>query len=115
MKRKIQANRIAIHTVLISGALVMLYPILWLISSSFKPNSDIFTSTGLIPNQITLENYTSGWVGAGTPFGVFLLNSFIICALAVVGNVAACSMAAYVFARLKFWGSPALFAIMRTR
>ncbi|AJY48217.1 sugar ABC transporter permease [Martelella endophytica] len=97
---------------LVAVALVMGYPLLWLISSSFKPESLIFTEPGLIPDQFTLSNYIEGWNKLGLPFGAFLLNSVIICLLAIVGNLFSCSLAAYAFARLKFPFSKFAFALM---
>ena len=91
----------------------MLYPIIWMIISSFKPNNMIFSDPGLIPKAVTIENYISGWKGyAGVTFGTFFVNSLLMCLGAVVGNVIACTMAAYAFARLKFFGRGVWFAIM---
>ena len=69
-------------------ALVMIYPLLWMISSSLKPESLIFRELGLIPSQITLENYIQGWKGfSGISFTTFFTNSFIIVAFAILGNL----------------------------
>ena len=101
------------HLFVIALGLLMIYPIVWMIISSFKPNNLIFSDPGLIPSAVTLENYFSGWKGyAGTTFGRFFLNSFLMCAAAVIGNLIACTMAAYAFARLKFFGRGFWFAIM---
>lgn len=91
----------------------MLYPVLWLISSSFKPNQLIFSEPGLWPKQWTVDNYIKGWAGfQGTSFGRFFLNSAFISVLCVLGNVITCSLAAYAFARLKFKLSRLWFALM---
>lgn len=91
----------------------MIYPVLWMIISSFKPNNMIFSDPGLIPKALTIENYISGWKGyAGQTFGKFFSNSLIICFGAVVGNLISCTMAAYAFGRLKFSGKNVWFAIM---
>mgnify|MGYP002713100745 CR=1 FL=1 len=101
------------HLFIIGLGLLMLYPIIWMISSSFKPNNMIFTDIGIIPKTVTIENYVTGWKGyAGTTFTTFFLNSLMICVIAVVGNVISCSMAAYAFSRLKFAGQGFFFAIM---
>ncbi|MBM7789533.1 carbohydrate ABC transporter permease [Tenggerimyces flavus] len=100
------------HVLLIAGALVMLYPLLWMVSGAFKPADEIFASAGLLPESFTLSNFIDGWTGLGIGFGRFFLNSFTISALAVVGNVLSCSMAAYAFARLSFRFKRAWFAIM---
>ncbi|MBP1846474.1 multiple sugar transport system permease protein [Rhizobium petrolearium] len=93
-------------------ALLMSYPLLWLVSSSFKPESIIFSDAGFDLNHFTLQNYIEGWNKLGMPFGVFMLNSAFICLLAIVGNLFSCSLAAYAFARLQFPFSRTAFAIM---
>lgn len=101
-----------IHVCLIIGALIMIYPLLWLASSSLKPSNLIFSDLSLWPSRIRLQNYVDGWRGAALPFSTFFLNSFIIAGLAVVGNVFACSMVAYAFARLNFMFKKTLFGLM---
>jgi len=101
------------HLFIIALGLVMIYPILWMIVSSFKPNTMIFSDPGLIPKAVTLENYVSGWQGyAGTSFGRFFANSLFMCVVAIVGNLVSCTLAAYAFARLKFAGKGFWFAVM---
>ncbi|HSB00381.1 MAG TPA: carbohydrate ABC transporter permease [Anaerolineales bacterium] len=101
------------HLFIIALGLFMIYPILWMIVSSFKPNNMIFSDPGLLPKAVTLENYISGWKGyAGTSFGRFFANSLLMCIGAVIGNLVACTMAAYAFGRLKFAGRDFWFAVM---
>ena len=101
------------HVFIIALGLLMIYPIAWMIVSSFKPNNMIFSDTSLIPKAVTVENYITGWKGyAGTTFGRFFANSLMMCAIAIVGNLISCTMAAYAFARLKFVGRRFWFAIM---
>jgi multiple sugar transport system permease protein len=104
------------HTVtyiLVSAlALIMLYPLIWMISASFKPEDLIFANAGLSSPQWTLQNYIDGWNALDYPFTQFFVNSLIICLGAVVGNVISCSMAAYAFARLRIKFKPFWFALM---
>ncbi len=103
------------HLFIVAVGLGMIYPVLWMIVSSFKPNSMIFSDPGLIPKAVTLENYITGWKGyAGVSFERFFANSLLMCAGAIVGNLVSCSMAAYAFARLKFTGRNFWFAVMMT-
>jgi multiple sugar transport system permease protein len=111
-KLNIRRRSIIVHGFLILGALVMIYPLLWLASSSLKPANLIFSDLSLWPSKIRLQNYVDGWRGAALPFSSFFLNSFIVSGLAVVGNVIACSMVAYAFARLNFVLKRTLFALM---
>ncbi len=101
------------HLFIIVLGLAMLYPVLWMITSSLKPNNMIFSDTSLIPKAVTLENYVSGWKGyAGISFSKFFANSLGLCLAAIVANLASCSMAAYAFGRLKFAGKNLWFSIM---
>jgi multiple sugar transport system permease protein len=101
------------HLFIIALGVLMIYPVAWMIISSFKPNNLIFSDPGLIPKALTIENYITGWKGyAGTSFGRFFVNSLLMCAGAVLGNLIACTMAAYAFARLEFAGRKFWFAIM---
>ncbi|OMF37121.1 sugar ABC transporter permease [Paenibacillus sp. FSL H8-0548] len=101
------------HTLIIVFGIAMLYPVLWLISSSFKPNELIFTESGLWSSSFTLENYVNGWRGfQGIAFGKFFANSWLISILSVLGNVITCSFAAFAFARLNFKFQKIWFAMM---
>ncbi|MFT4165732.1 MAG: carbohydrate ABC transporter permease [Microlunatus sp.] len=90
----------------------MIYPLLWLLVSSFRPTEVIFRTPGLWLNNLVTENYTAGWSALGQPFGHYIVNSAIVVIGAVVGNVFACSLAAYAFARLKFRLKTLWFSIM---
>jgi multiple sugar transport system permease protein len=100
------------HVVLCLLSLVMLYPLLWMLASSFKPESDIFRSASLWPAGFSLDSYRRGLTGLQVPFTRFFLNSFIVSIASVIGNVLSCSAAAYAFARLEFRGRNFWFALM---
>ncbi|WP_438350323.1 carbohydrate ABC transporter permease [Paenibacillus sp. FA6] len=101
------------HIFVIGLGVLMLYPVLWLISSSFKPNQFIFSQPGLWPSEFTLDNYIKGWKGfQGISFSRFFLNSAFISIMSVLGNIITCSLAAFAFARLKFKFSKLWFAMM---
>ncbi|GAA4698658.1 multiple sugar transport system permease protein [Promicromonospora umidemergens] len=100
------------HVSLIAFGFVMLYPLLWMLASSFKPNALIFREPGLIPTDIDLSNYTDGWNALLHPFSHYLINSAIVVIGSVLGNLLSCSLAAYAFARLEFRGKKLWFAIM---
>ena len=92
MKTSAAIRLTATHVFILALGLVMIYPVVWMIMSSFKPNNLIFSDPGLIPTTVTLENYVSGWKGyAGTTFGRFFTNSLVICILAIIGNVITCA------------------------
>ncbi len=106
-------RRLLIHAGLIAFGLVMLYPLLWMLSSSFKPTEEIFRDPSLLPGDNFMPgNYTDGWTALQYPFHHYLLNSAIVVAGSIVGNLIGCSMAAYAFARLEFFGKKLFFAVM---
>ncbi|WP_072333381.1 MULTISPECIES: carbohydrate ABC transporter permease [unclassified Paenibacillus] len=101
------------HLLIVAFGLLMLYPVLWLLSSSFKPNQLIFSDTSLWPKRVTLDNYIKGWQGLqGISFGRFFLNSAQISIMSVLGNIITCSLAAYAFARLDFRFKKLWFSLM---
>ncbi|WP_299847384.1 carbohydrate ABC transporter permease [uncultured Paracoccus sp.] len=100
------------YAALLAMSFVMLYPLLWMISSSFKPENEIFSTGSLIPETFTADAYRRGWNGLSVSFGWMFLNSAVISVLAVVGNLMSCSMAAYAFTRLQFKGRKFWFALM---
>lgn len=97
---------------MIIASIAMVYPLLWLLASSFKPTGLIFRDLSLWPSEWYFGNYADGWTALAQPFGKYMLNSLIIVAGALIGNLVSCSMAAYAFARLKFKGRGVWFAIM---
>ena len=113
MKKQERTVTIVKLVVLTLFAFAVLYPLVWMIASSFKPEADIFKDLGLIPKAFTLENYGIGWQSNGkTTFSVYFRNSLIISVLCVVGNLISCTLTAYPFARLTFKGQKILFALM---
>jgi multiple sugar transport system permease protein len=106
------ARSLAYHVVLCIASIAMLYPLPWMLASSFKPDSEIFGTASLWPTHFTLDAYRRGWSGLQVGFDRFFLNSLVISTLSVIGNVFACSLAAFAFARLQFRGRNFWFALM---
>jgi multiple sugar transport system permease protein len=100
------------HLLLILASAVMIYPLLWLVVSSFRPTDVIFRTPGLWLSDPTLTNYKDGWNALQDPFGHYIINSVIVVIGAVAGNLFSCSLAAYAFARLKFRLKTLWFSIM---
>ena len=100
------------HELMIAAALLMIYPLLWMLVSSFRPTDEIFRESGLVLTGLHTENYTEGWNALQYPFGHYLLNSVILVLGCILGNVISCSLAAYAFARLKFKFKNIFFGIM---
>lgn len=101
------------HILLIVISFVMIYPILWMFFSSFKPESDIFSTSNLWPARWTLKHYLDGMTGAsGVNFGPMFLHSFEISIVVVVGALFSSSLTGFAFARLQFTAKRFLFGFM---
>lgn len=100
------------HAVLIAASFVMVYPLLWMAASAFKPEASIFTDLSIWPPSLNPRNFIDGWTALEVSFSRFYWNSFVIAVLVVFGNVISCSMAAFAFARLEFRGKKIFFAMM---
>ena len=114
MKEKRAVKGAVYHILVFMFGLIMIYPLVWMVMSSFKPTSTIFQTAGsLIPETFTFENYVNGWKGfAKVTFAVFFKNSLFISAAATIGTVMSSAVAAYGFARFKFRGKKLLFSAM---
>jgi len=103
---------IVLHVLLIAASIVMLYPLLWMLASSFRTNGEILNNLSIIPESLSPRNYIAGWNALNFSFGRFAWNSLVIAVLTVAGNLMSCSITAYAFARLNFRGRKFWFAIM---
>jgi multiple sugar transport system permease protein len=95
---------------------LMLYPLLWVAASSFKPADQIFTNVmSLLPRTVTLDNYVQGWAGfGGISFTTFFRNSLIYSGFGTILTVFGSAVTAYGFARLRFAGQRLWFTLMIT-
>lgn len=114
MKIKKIVGTAAYHLFVLTIGVVMLYPIAWLIMSSFKETSQIFSNaSSLIPDPFVLDNYISGWKGfGGLSFTRFFQNSLFITIMTVIGQVCASTIVAYGFSRIRFKGKSFWFTCM---
>lgn len=114
MKNRKPISQMIYHILVFVCGIIMVYPLIWMIMSSFKESNTIFTTaTNLIPEKFTLQNYINGWKGfAKVSFATFFKNSLVISIAATVGTILSSSVVAYGFARCKFRGRKFLFAAM---
>ncbi len=113
MTNSLNFKKLITHLFVLGFGLVMLYPVVWMVSSSLKPEYLIFSDPGLWPKEVTFDNYIKGWQAVGdVTFGLFFKNSFVISVIAMLGNLVTCSMAAYAFARMNFPLKKTFFALM---
>lgn len=99
-----------LHIIIYLIAFAVLMPFIWMILTSFKDMSEIFVyPPKWFPSKFNLDNYINAFSAA--PFGRFYLNSIFVAVTVTIGQLITCSMAAFAFARLKFWGRDVLFFI----
>ena len=109
-----RAKSMLFHVVALVLTAVVLYPGLWMIASSFKPNSEIGgANTSLWSNNFSFDNFVTAMDGIGGVSTLqFFTNSLILAIGAVVGTVLSASVSAYAFARIKFPGRSVFFGMM---
>jgi multiple sugar transport system permease protein len=106
-----RVTHILSHIILLSGAVVMVLPFIWMISTSFKePGQTFVYPPQFIPDPITFENYPNMW--NALPFANFFFNSVKIASLNTIGQLITCSMAAFAFSVLIFRGRDLLFLLL---
>jgi multiple sugar transport system permease protein len=105
------ATQTFLHIALAIGAVSMILPFLWMLSTSLKPESEIFTFPPTwLPHVWKWGNYSGAMEAA--PFGRYFLNTVIYAGLVTFLNLLLCSLAAYAFARLEFRGKGPLFVLV---
>jgi multiple sugar transport system permease protein len=113
--RRFRLDRIWLYAVLVVIALLFILPLIWLVSTALKREAAVFTDTGFIPQQPTLDNFQRV-LGAGgdTPVVQWLINSVVVSLVGTGLSVLATSLSAYAFARIDFPLKTALFTLLIT-
>lgn len=98
--RREKINAAIRYTLLIIVGFGMLYPLLWMFSSAFKPANEVFASMSLIPSEWSLEGFINGWkTGTEFTFGHYIINTFLYVIPKVFFTVVSSTIVAYGFAR----------------
>jgi len=101
---------VPIYLALIAGALVMVFPFAWMVSTSLTSDAQLFvTPPQLIPSPAQPENYAR--VADTFPIGRFALNSAVVAIVTTLLQLITSAMGAYAFARIRFPGREALFLV----
>ena len=104
-------SRTLLHLVLAAGCVLVLFPLYWMISTSFKSMTHYYDwPPQWIPNPVTLEAYTS--LLAMYPWGRFIWNTVLITAVAIIGNLLSSTIVAYGFTFFRAPGRDALFVVL---
>jgi len=98
------------HTICLTVAAACVFPLMWMVSSSLKTQSTVFSDPGLWVSAPQWNNYYMAWTRGN--FGQYFFNSLLYTVLVVGGVILIASMAAYAFSRLKFPGRNILFILV---
>ncbi len=102
--------RTAAYLLVVGLSLAMMFPFIWMLSSSFKPFSEIFAGTSFLPQHPTFHNYVSLFQQSDALLKIW--NSFYIASTATAISVFLCAMGGYAFAKFRFPGRAFLFGFM---
>jgi multiple sugar transport system permease protein len=99
------------YIVVTAGAIVLMVPFVWMLSSSLKPLNQIFVEPPQwIPQPIQWHNYSDAWTAL--PFTQFMFNTLFITLLGMAGSIFTSALVAYGFARYRFPGRDVLFILL---
>ncbi len=104
-------GRVLLYATVLVGAATFALPFFWMISTSFKPENEVFAyPPQWIPSTITFEGYIEPW--RALPFASFYRNTIVIVAINIFARLFTCSLAAFAFARMRFRGRNVLFLLV---
>jgi multiple sugar transport system permease protein len=99
------------HLLLAPVAAIMLVPLIWMVIVSLESRQQATSFPPvLIPSSVHFSNYADAW--NAVPFAHFFVNSLLYSVATVAGNLLFCSLAAYAFARIRFFGRNVLFVVL---
>ncbi len=97
------------YLILILGGIVSLLPFLWMFSLSFMSVGEMMLRH-VLPSHIDFSNYIEAWTNAN--FSLYFRNSIIMSTVTVAGQLVFSTLAAYAFARMKFFGKSVFFTLV---
>lgn len=96
-------KKTAVYFLLTLGAVIMIYPLLWLVGASFKSNDEIFSSPWFIPESFDFTIYSRAWqTVTGHSMGHYFINTFMIILPKIFFSIISSVLTAYGFARFDF-------------
>lgn len=111
--RRRQLSRVALYFMLFTGALIMLFPFIWMVSSSLKTFPEVNISPpSLLPANPQWSNYVDAWTSPPSGFGRYFLNSLVVAVVGTALQLFTGITAAYAFARMQFRFSNVLFVLV---
>lgn len=110
-EKKFTVGKVVLFIILTLGALIILFPIAWMLSTALKSAPEVaqYPPT-LLPEEPLWENFAIAWQKA--PFTQYTINTLIIVFFSIIGAVFSNSLVAYGFAKIDFKGKKMLFRIV---
>jgi multiple sugar transport system permease protein len=103
-------RRIALHLTLLTLSAMMVIPFVWMVSTSLTQDQYVLSATpSLIPSQVTFSSYEK--LFSLLNIGGMFVNSLFVATVTTAGQVLTSAMAAYAFARMRWRGRDAVFAL----
>ena len=103
--------KVTLYLLLFTGCAIMLLPFFWMVMTSLKEESEVLRMPPQwIPKDWQWINYVKAWNVA--PFGRYFFNSFVIAIITTIGEVITAILAAYAFAKMRFFGKNVIFAVL---
>lgn len=103
--------KVTLYLLLFTGCAIMLLPFFWMVMTSLKAESEVLRMPPQwIPKDWQWINYVKAWNVA--PFGRYFFNSFVIAIITTIGEVITAILAAYAFAKMRFFGKNLIFAVL---
>ncbi|SDS72106.1 carbohydrate ABC transporter permease [Microlunatus soli] len=109
-KRPGRIRRIITYVVLTPVSLIWIYPFIWMMSASVKPNSKVFADLGIFPTKFFFSNYAEAWVNGN--IGRFFINSVVVSVGGVIIVVLTTASMGYVLGRYRFPGKKIVIATL---
>jgi multiple sugar transport system permease protein len=110
--RRARGGRLLRHVALLLVCGLAILPFLWMLSTSLKSGDEISQPPHWIPHAVQWQNYLDLFRDERARFLLWTRNSLLVSALVVLGTTSSSALVAYGFARLRFFGRGALFAVM---
>ncbi len=115
MEKKLSVKKIILTLLIVIFAFIIIYPFIWMVSSSFKPLNEIYQfPPKLITPNMSLDNYREVLFGQDPSFMLYFKNTAITTVLSVAGTLITASMAGYAFAKMNFKYKNQLFLLYLT-
>jgi len=113
LKTQYVIGRVLLYAVLALGAVIFSIPLVWMVSTSLKPEGLVFNIPIVwIPPKFEWHNYIDAWTNSVPPFTTFYANTIFITFMNIIGLLVSSSLVAFGFARIRFWGRNVIFMLM---